>query len=130
MDFPNPSLFTEELSKDKFVLRPNYISDISYGNNTLLLVESDFEQGTVNSLKLKLSRNESLNADEITQAEHIDAYYLYLVAAGEFKVVKGNLIEVMKEVQSVKPPIVPISFSFIDYYENSVGFVRYKIHID
>ena len=131
MDLPNPSLLTEELNKGKFApLQPNYIATISYGNNALLLVESDFDKGTVNSLKSKLNKNEQLNTDEVTKAQQIDAYYLYLVSAGEFKIIKGNLIEVIKELSSVKPPIIPVSFSFSDYYTNGVGTVKYKIHVE
>lgn len=131
MDIPNPSLLTKELKKDKFVpLQPNYIAGISYGNNALLLVESDFDKGTVNALKSKLSKNEQLNADEVKKAEQIDAYYLYLVSAGEFKVIQGNLIEVVNELSSIKPIIVPVGFSFSDYYDNGVGTVKYKIHVD
>lgn len=131
MDMPTTSLLTEELSKEKFAaLKPNYISSINYGSNSLLLVESDFDKGTVNSIKSKLSNNESLTAEETAKAEQIDAYYLYLVAAGEFKVIKGNLPQVLKGLKSVEPSIVPLSFAFSDYFANGVGSVKYKVHID
>lgn len=133
MDRPNPPLLTEKLNEDKFVpMNPNYISEIKYGNNTLLLVESDFEKGIVNSIQLKLSKSEQLNTDEISKAEQMDAYYIYMVSVGEFKVIKGNLIEVinqLKDPKAVKIPIVPVAFSFSDYYNNGVGSVKYKIHV-
>ena len=134
IDLPNPFLLVEKPDKEIFSsLLPNYISVVNYGNNTLLLVESDFEKGTVNSLKSKLSNNEKLNADEATKVEQIDAYYIYMVAAGEFKVIKGNLSEVinqLKDPKAVKIPIVPVSFYFSDYYTNGVGVVNYKIHVE
>lgn len=134
MDRPNPPLLTGKLNEDKFVpLNPNYISEIKYGNNTLLLVESDFEKGIVNSIQLKLSKDEQLNAAEVTKAEQMDAYYIYMVSVGEFKVIKGNLIEVinlLKDPKAVKIPIVPVSVSFSDYYDNGAGTVKYKIHVD
>ncbi|PXV65876.1 hypothetical protein CLV62_10649 [Dysgonomonas alginatilytica] len=132
MDFPYPSLLKNELNKDEFTpLNPNYISEINYTNNTLLLVESDFDRETVNSIKLKLNKNEQLNNDEITKAKQMDAYYLYLVSVGEFKVIKGNLIEVANQLknQAVKAVIVPTSFTFTDYY-NGAGVVNYKIHVE
>lgn len=131
MDQPNPSLLMKEPDKDEFAaLNPNYVTTVNYGNNALLLVESDFDKGTVNSLKSKLSKNESLSNDEILKAQEIDAYYLYLVKVGEFKIIKGNLIEVIRQLNSTEPLIVPISFSFSDYYNNGVGTVKYKIHVE
>ncbi|MBD8346698.1 BACON domain-containing protein [Dysgonomonas sp. HGC4] len=134
MDFPYPSLFTEELSKEKYEpLHPNYVAEISYGNNSLLLVESDFDRGTVNSLKSKLSNKGQLDAEEVKKAQQIDAYYIYMVAAGEFNVIKGNLIEVIEQLNDpkiAKPVIVPVSFGFSDYYTNGVGSVTYKIHVE
>lgn len=131
LDQPNPSLLAKELDKEKFAaLKPNYISSINYGNNSLLLVESDFDRGTVNSLKSKLSNDQQLNADEKAKAEQIDAYYLYLISAGEFKIMKGNLIEVIKGLKLIKLPVVPVSFAFSDYFNQGVGSVKYKIHVD
>lgn len=130
MDQPNPSLLTKEPDKDKFAaLKPNYITTVNYGNNALLLVESDFDKGTVNSLKSKLSKNEPLSTDEISKAQQIDAYYLYLVTVGEFKIIKGNLVEVIGQLSSIEPFIVPVSFTFSDYYNNGVGAVKYKIYV-
>lgn len=131
MDLPSPSLLTKELDKAQFTpLRPNYIASINYGNNALLLTESDFDRGTVNSLKSALTLNATLNAEETKKAEQIDAYYIYLKSAGEFAVIRGNLIEVITEAGKIEPPLVPISFRFSDYYDNGEGTVNYKIHVE
>lgn len=133
MDLPNPSLLVNELNKEKFVpLKPNYVSSINYGNNTLLIVESDFDKATVNSLKAKLSIFEPLDAEEVIKAEQIDAYYIFMgPKIGQFNVYKGNLRELILSINSPQAtiPVVPVSFSFSDYYNNGIGSVKYKIHV-
>jgi hypothetical protein len=125
--------FLQPREETDFILQNNlsYINNITYGKTAFLIVESDGNEQSVDSIIKKVMLNESLSNEEKIILNSMDICYLYFSPDGTLQKDNSadNMNKITKFYQIEKENIIPLRFSVLDYTTDVGKSIEYTFSL-
>lgn len=118
-DMPKKS--EEAFKGEENILDLAIVNIITYGTASFLFVETDIDKDIAKTIIRKIIREEKLSIEEETQKREMDFYTLY------FDKNTNPIINTGEPLFPVELPIIPLTFSLLDYNKYSVGYLKFPI---
>ncbi len=129
MDIPD-KLIQEDITDEHILGSLSFVNNISYGKTAYLIIECPENDYGIKNIIDKLSEKVSLDSHERAILENANSYYIHFneIKDVQFEHGKSNVIE--KYINSInETPIIPLSFSALNYADHSLSKINLTIDL-
>lgn len=126
-----PERIIEEDIVDESILSSlSYISSISYGKTAFLIVESTANESEIKNIVEKILKKQTLEVREESIINNAVSYYLHFNNKKEISIETGKIDIINKYFESInKEPVIPLTFSALNYENHSISKLNFQIYL-
>jgi len=129
MDIPD-KIIQEDIKDENILKTLSFINNITYGKTAYLIIECADNDLDIKNIIGKLFKKESLDLRENSIIENADSYYMHFDKVKNVYIEHGKLEVIRKYINSInETPIIPLSFSALNYVDYSISKINFKVSL-